>query len=98
VRDVEILWRPAHSLTGDVGGVPCAVARRGMALPSLGVSEALPEFPPVRVTLTDGSGAHLLRDVLVLAGFAVAAFAATLVGTARKRRWTVGKLKPELVL
>jgi putative membrane protein len=52
----------------------------------------------VRVTLTDGSGAHLLRDVLVLAGFAVAAFAATLVGTARKRRWTVGELKPELIL
>jgi putative membrane protein len=52
----------------------------------------------MRVTLTDGSGAHLLRDVLVRAGFAVAAFAATLVGTARKRRWTVGELKPELIL
>jgi putative membrane protein len=52
----------------------------------------------MRVTLSGGSGAHLARDLLVLGGFAVAALAATVAGTARRRRWTVTELKPQLEL
>ena len=52
----------------------------------------------LRVTITGGNGAHLLRDVLVLGGFLVVALALTTLVVRRKREWTVAKLKPELSL
>ena len=48
------------------------------------------------MTITGGNTAHLVRDVLVLAGFLVVALALTTLVVGRKREWTVGKLKPAL--
>ncbi|GAB1514432.1 YhgE/Pip domain-containing protein [Actinophytocola sp. KF-1] len=50
----------------------------------------------LRVTITGGNGAHLLRDVLVLGGFLVVSLALTTLVVRRKREWAVGKLKPDL--
>jgi putative membrane protein len=50
----------------------------------------------LRVTITGGNTAHLVRDVLVLAGFLVVALTLTTLVVRRKREWTVGKLKPAL--
>lgn len=52
----------------------------------------------LRVTLSGGSGAHLARDLLVLGGFLVVTLALTVLGTARRRRWSLPELKPELAL
>jgi putative membrane protein len=52
----------------------------------------------LRVTITGGNTAHLLRDVLVLAGFLVMALALTTLVVHRRREWTIGKLKPSLSL
>jgi putative membrane protein len=52
----------------------------------------------LRVTISGGSGARLAQDVAVLAGFAVAAFALSLLVVRRQRVWTIGRLKPELEL
>jgi putative membrane protein len=50
----------------------------------------------MRVTITGGNGAHLVRDVLVLAAFGLVAFALSVFATRRKREWAVKDLKPEL--
>lgn len=52
----------------------------------------------LRVTITGGNTGHLVRDVLVLAGFLVVALALTTLVVRRKREWTVSKLKPALSL
>ncbi|OLR95117.1 hypothetical protein BJP25_08895 [Actinokineospora bangkokensis] len=50
----------------------------------------------LRVTISGGNGAHLLRDALVLGGFLVVALALTCVVVRRKREWTMTALKPSL--
>jgi putative membrane protein len=50
----------------------------------------------LRVTITGGNGAHLLRDTLVLGGFLVVALGLTTLVVHGKREWTIGKLKPDL--
>lgn len=50
----------------------------------------------LRVTITGGNGAHLLRDASVLGGFLVVSLTMTTLVVRRKREWTVGKLKPDL--
>lgn len=52
----------------------------------------------LRVAVTGGDGGHLLRDVLVLAGFLVVSLGLTTLVVRGKREWTVGKLKPDLSL
>nr|WP_239028818.1 YhgE/Pip domain-containing protein [Pseudonocardia acidicola] len=48
----------------------------------------------LRVTISGGSGAHLLRDALVLLGFLLVTSGLTVAGVARKRRWSLTELKP----
>ncbi|HYS39339.1 MAG TPA: YhgE/Pip domain-containing protein [Pseudonocardiaceae bacterium] len=50
----------------------------------------------LRVTITGGNSAHLLRDVLVLAAFGVVAMALTVFAVGRRREWRIADLKPEL--
>jgi putative membrane protein len=52
----------------------------------------------LRVTITGGNTAHLVRDALVLGGFLVVALALTTLVVRRKREWTVTRLKPALSL
>jgi putative membrane protein len=52
----------------------------------------------MRVTITGGNDAHLWHDVLVLAAFAVVAFALSVVAVRRRREWSIKDLKPELSL
>lgn len=52
----------------------------------------------LRVTISGGNTAHLVRDVLVLAAILVVALALTVWVTSRKRVWTIAKLKPQLQL
>jgi putative membrane protein len=44
----------------------------------------------LRVTISGGNTAHLLRDVLVLADFLVLALGLTTLVVHRRREWTVG--------
>jgi putative membrane protein len=50
----------------------------------------------LRVTITGGNSAHLVRDTLVLAGFLVVALLLTVLVVRRRREWGVDRLKPEL--
>jgi putative membrane protein len=50
----------------------------------------------LRVTITGGNGAHLARDILVLAAFFVVALGLAVLTTARRREWRITDLKPEL--
>jgi len=50
----------------------------------------------LRVTITGGNTAHLVRDASVLAGFLVMALALTTLVVRGKREWTITKLKPDL--
>lgn len=52
----------------------------------------------LRVTITGGNTAHLVRDAVVLAGFLVVALASTTLVVRGRREWTVAKLKPELTI
>ncbi|MFJ1705596.1 YhgE/Pip family protein [Kitasatospora sp. NPDC088346] len=52
----------------------------------------------LRVTISGGLCAHLVRDVLVLAGFTVAALAVTALTVRRQRVWTVARLHPDVEL
>jgi putative membrane protein len=52
----------------------------------------------LRVTITGGNTAHLVRDALVLGGFLVVALALTTLVVHRAREWTVDRLKPALSL
>jgi putative membrane protein len=52
----------------------------------------------LRVTITGGNSAHLVRDVLVLAGFLVVALLLTVLVVRRRREWSIDKLKPELAI
>lgn len=52
----------------------------------------------LRVAITGGNTGHLVRDVLVLAGFGLAALAVTTLVVRRRREWTVARLKPELTI
>ncbi|HEY1572266.1 MAG TPA: YhgE/Pip family protein [Pseudonocardiaceae bacterium] len=51
-----------------------------------------------RVTITGGNGAHLARDVIVLALFAVVSFGLTVLVTRLRRQWRVADIKPELAI
>ncbi|WP_166345287.1 YhgE/Pip domain-containing protein [Phytoactinopolyspora limicola] len=50
----------------------------------------------LRVAVTGGNVDHLLRDVVVLAGFLVVALVGTVVVVAAKRTWTMPRLHPVL--
>jgi putative membrane protein len=50
----------------------------------------------LRVTITGGNDAHLVRDALVLAGFLVVSLVLTTVVVRRRREWTSSQLKPDL--
>ncbi|WP_031467745.1 YhgE/Pip family protein [Sciscionella sediminilitoris] len=50
----------------------------------------------LRVTITGGDNAHLVRSVLVLAGYLIAALALSTFLAKRKREWSIAKLKPDL--
>lgn len=52
----------------------------------------------LRVTISGGLASHLVRDVLVLAGFLIAALLLTTAVIARQRAWTIGRLKPAIEL
>jgi putative membrane protein len=52
----------------------------------------------LRVTITGGNNAHLARDVLVLAAFAIVAFGLSVLVTRRRREFRVTDLKPELAI
>ncbi|MEV7180042.1 YhgE/Pip family protein [Kitasatospora sp. NPDC093679] len=52
----------------------------------------------LRVTISGGEPAHLVRDVLVLAAFAAAALTATTLTVRRHRTWTVARLHPDIAL
>lgn len=52
----------------------------------------------LRVTITGGNTAHLVRDAGVLAVFGVAALTLTTLVVRRRREWTVTDLKPELAI
>lgn len=51
-----------------------------------------------RVTISGGQADRLTRDVLVLAGFLLAALALTTWTVHRQRLWTIQRLKPEIQL
>ena len=50
----------------------------------------------LRVTISGGNTAHLVADVLVLAGLLVGSLALTWFVVSRKRTWTISALKPAL--
>jgi putative membrane protein len=50
----------------------------------------------LRVAVSGGEASHLLRAVLVLAAYGVAALAASSAVVAAKRRWRMGTMKPHL--
>lgn len=52
----------------------------------------------LRITITGGNSAHLLRDTLVLAAFGLVALALTGFVVSRRREWRITDLKPELSL
>lgn len=52
----------------------------------------------LRVTITGGNGAHLVRDVVLLAAYAIVAFGLSVLVTRRRRQWRVADLKPELAI
>ncbi len=52
----------------------------------------------LRVTISGGNTAHLVADVLVLAGFLIGSLALTWLVVSRKRTWTISGLKPALSL
>jgi putative membrane protein len=52
----------------------------------------------LRVTISGGLPTHLLRDLLVLAGFGLAFLALTSLAAWRQRTWTVGRLHPDVEL
>ena len=52
----------------------------------------------LRVTISGGLVDHLLRDVVVLAGFLVGALVLTTLAVMRQRTWTVARLHPQLEL
>lgn len=52
----------------------------------------------LRVTISGGNTAHLVRDVVVLAAILVGSLALTVLVTSRKRVWTIKELKPDLSL
>jgi len=50
----------------------------------------------LRVTITGGNSAHLVRDTLVLAAFGVVALVLTTLAVRKRRTWSIKDLKPEL--
>ncbi|MFJ8043222.1 YhgE/Pip family protein [Kitasatospora sp. NPDC096147] len=52
----------------------------------------------LRVTVSGGQSAHLLRDGVVLLAFGVAFLALTTVAVHRRRVWTVARLHPDIAL
>ena len=50
----------------------------------------------LRITLTGGYTPHLVRDVLVIAGFGLAGLLGTTLTVARQRTWTLRRLHPAL--
>lgn len=50
----------------------------------------------LRVTISGGLTEHLVRDVLVLAGFLVVFLVLTMFTVRRQRTWTVGRLHPQI--
>lgn len=52
----------------------------------------------LRVTISGGLTSHLLRDVVVLAGFGLAVLTLTSLTVRRQRAWTVARLHPDVEL
>jgi putative membrane protein len=52
----------------------------------------------LRVTISGGDTAHLVVDVLVLAGFLVGSLTLTWLVVSRRRTWSITALKPDLAL
>lgn len=52
----------------------------------------------LRMTISGGLVEHLLRDFATLGGFLVVFLLATTLAVHRQRRWTVGRLHPDVVL
>ncbi|WP_158889510.1 YhgE/Pip family protein [Amycolatopsis anabasis] len=52
----------------------------------------------LRVTISGGDTAHLLRDVAVLAGFLVAFLSLTALAVWRQRTWSIARLHPQIEL
>ncbi|WP_282204661.1 YhgE/Pip family protein [Kitasatospora fiedleri] len=52
----------------------------------------------LRVTVSGGQAAHLLRDGVVLAGFGAVFLALTALAVRRQRVWTVARLHPDIEL
>jgi putative membrane protein len=49
-----------------------------------------------RYAISGGETAHLVRDLIVIAGFLAVALLGSLFAVARQRQWTLARLKPEL--
>ncbi|MFC7341143.1 YhgE/Pip family protein [Saccharopolyspora griseoalba] len=52
----------------------------------------------LRVTISGGLTAHLVRDAVVLGGILVVFLLATTIAVQRRRMWTIGRLHPQLEL
>ncbi|HEX4725212.1 MAG TPA: YhgE/Pip domain-containing protein [Pseudonocardiaceae bacterium] len=52
----------------------------------------------LRVTITGGNSAHLVRDTLVLAAFGIVAMGLTVLAVKMRREWRIKDLKPELAI
>jgi putative membrane protein len=53
---------------------------------------------PLRATISGGEPSHVVRDAGILAAYLVAALAALVLIVRAQRRWSMGRLKPELEL
>jgi putative membrane protein len=51
-----------------------------------------------RYAISGGETAHLTRDVIVIVGFLVIALSGAVAAVARRRQWTLARLRPELEL
>jgi putative membrane protein len=49
-----------------------------------------------RYAISGGETAHLVRDLIVIAGFLAVALLCSILAVARQRQWTLARLKPEL--
>lgn len=52
----------------------------------------------LRVTITGGNPAHLVRDCLILAGFLATALGFAALAVHQRREWRIATLKPELAI
>lgn len=103
------LLRVAFGVAGSVAGLILLMLQL-TACGGLYPMETTPEFfqalhpimpmtylvDALRVTISGGLTAHLVRAVIVLGGVLVASIGLTMLVTRRRRRWTMSRLKPAL--